>query len=816
MFDFAKSPFIDTIITGFIENQSVLHNNGYCFLCILDGNGSLNMKNQHFDYSEKDVFFIPPETDCTLITQKTTIIFCIIFNYISVENLLGNQAWKHFGQNHFDHSDYNTSILSHHLAQIAASWYENSNPKDLHLHSLIYDFFHHMEGYHKHIHKPNKPTHLSEKQFNNILQITAYINEHSSSSFSLNDLAGRFNMTPQYMANFIKSSTGRTFYEYLADVRIDKAIGYVRYTDESLFRIAALTGFPNQNAFIKAFKDKTGMSPDDFRASEVLRINGFSSNDFSPISSKELAKDYINNYIPSQETVTPKSTVRQSHQIVLSASRKKESHKPWNHLVNLGFTSTFSRADYRQQILNMQQIMNFEFGRLLRPFDIVHPIFIDNQKMYDFGKLFRVLDFFKEIDLIPFLELGNKPYKININPVDHIKIQNNPKTDDYYSNLIDILPHFLKHCINRYGYDYVSQWKFELWTERLTGHSSQKHETPESYAYYFSQIKNILNTYVPDCKVGGPGYNTINTLSQFGKIMTQLKLQNALPDFITAYIYPYISPDSEQLSAEKGTNSYISPNKNIGFERIYNLHKFCEEHYPEIKDILVTEYAAEVSSRNFINDSIYLATFIARFNTQCADYAKALAYWPLTDISLEYSDSNRILFGGNGLINRNNIYKPGFFAHLFLNKMQKHIIGKGEHYMLTISEDLNHLDLLVFNYAHINDDYSKDNTSYSSLRNPTAVFEQIPPQDLNFKISDIKQGTYRIRHYITNNTYGNLLNEWIRLGIIDNNAVEDIEYLKANSAPHQEMFTQKVTDTLDITCHLSSQEIGVYAIDRMV
>ncbi len=816
MFDLSKSPLIDVVLTGFIKKQSILHNNGYCFLCILDGNGHLEMPEQRFSFFKKDIFFIPPETNCQLYTEESAIVFAIFFNYIAVENILGNQAWRHFPKHYFSHLDYNTSILSRYLAEIAVAWYDSSNPKDLHMQSLIYNFLHHMEGYHKSVYHPDKPAHLTEKQFNNIVQITNYINDMHALPLSLNDLAAHFHMTPQYMANFIKHSIGQTFFEYLANIRLEQAVNYIRYSTESDFRIAALSGFPNLNAFIKTFKDKFNMTPDEWRHTQALHVNGFHLDTFSPISSNELAKDYINNYIPAQEISAPKSIVRKNQQFVLSIADKKDFRSPWTYLVNLGFTNIFSRADYREQIASMQQIMHFEYGRLLRPFDILHPVSVDSQKMYDFSKLFRVLDFFSEIGLKPFLELGNKPYKININAIDHIHIQQNPETVDYYENLIDILPHFLKNCINRYGYDYVSQWRFELWTEHLTAYTSQTKETPESYALYFSKIKKILNTYAPDCKIGGPGYNTINSLSQFSKIMTQLKAHNSLPDFITAYIYPYISPDDDYAEDKSLSYSYISPNKNIGFERIRELHNFCKEYYPEINDIFITEYSAEVSSRNFINDSIYLATFIARFNTQCLNYANALAYWPLSDISLEYSDSNRILFGGNGLINRNNIYKPGFYAHLFLNKMRGRLVAKDEHYMLTVSEDHSHFDLLVFNYAHMNEDYCKDNTSYSSLRNPTAVFEQNAPRDLNFKLTDIVPGTYRIRHYIINNTYGNLLNEWIRLGIIDNNTIEDIDYLKANSSPHQEMFTQKTEDSLEITCHLSSQEIGVYAIDRMV
>lgn len=805
-------PPIDDICTGVMTDTVTFYNDSYCFFCLLDGDARLLLGEDSYTLTGQDVFFIPPDTEYTIHASEPIIFFSTTFNYIFTEQILGSRAWENITCNSAAHRGYNDMTLAQQLASIATVGLGNRTNNRLYLTSQIFGFYHYLKCYHMVTPVRVRPEHLSEKQFKNIGRITAFIDARHAQPLTLGELAQEFHMTPQYMANFIKQALGQTFFEYLADIRLRDAETYVFHSSEPVFRIAAITGFPNQNSFIKAFTARHHISPDQWRDSHPGKASGLISGNLSRISSDDLARDYINNYITIRPLSVPMITESRAENITINTSVQKPCDRPWSMLVNLGYSRSFMHADYRRQLRQMQEQLHFKYGRLLRPFDIVQPVLVDGRQLYDFSRLFQILDFMKDIQILPFLELGNKLYKINTNSFDHIKVRPEDSPADYYEVLMDILPHFLRSSINRYGIDTVSQWKFELWTEHMT--LIPGNESPEIYARHFSNIYKIIKELLPDCQVGGPGYNTYAQFSHFEAIMKSQGALDLVPDFITAYIYPYVQ-DREGRSLPYGfKSSMISPDKNIYRQRLTVLYDYCQKHYPD-RELLITEYSADISSRNFINDSIYLATFIAKFNLDGLGLGRGFAYWLLSDIPLEYKDSNKILFGGNGLINRNGIYKPGYHAVHFLMDMGDKQIARGDNYLMTCS-DPEHYQLMAYNYAHMHEDFCKDNTSYSSLKNPTAVFEQMEPRDITFTMHQLASGTYRIRHFVINNDYGNLLNEWIRLGAVESLQKNDVDYLQSCSSPHRELYFKDVRGTLEITCHLQPQQVDLYLIDLII
>ena len=58
---------------------------------------------------------------------------------------------------------------------------------------------------------------------------------------------------------------GKTFVEYLTDIRLDKAEDLLLNTNLSILDISVATGFENQSYFTKVFKGRDGMTPRQFR-----------------------------------------------------------------------------------------------------------------------------------------------------------------------------------------------------------------------------------------------------------------------------------------------------------------------------------------------------------------------------------------------------------------------------------------------------------------------------------------------------------------------------------------------------------------------
>ncbi len=104
---------------------------------------------------------------------------------------------------------------------------------------------------------------------NNSLAIAKqYINEHFAEEISLTDVANKVGLTPSYLSNLLKKETGKSYSEYLIDLRIEKAKALIRTTNYKMYEISEMVGYPNTFYFTRLFKRETGMTPGEFKKQE--------------------------------------------------------------------------------------------------------------------------------------------------------------------------------------------------------------------------------------------------------------------------------------------------------------------------------------------------------------------------------------------------------------------------------------------------------------------------------------------------------------------------------------------------------------------
>lgn len=98
-----------------------------------------------------------------------------------------------------------------------------------------------------------------------IAEIADYIKEHYNEDLCLDGLAQMFNVTPKYLSKVLKDHLGISFKVYLTSLRIDKAEELLTHDDIKINEICKMIGFMNHSAFIRAFKQKNGISPSEYR-----------------------------------------------------------------------------------------------------------------------------------------------------------------------------------------------------------------------------------------------------------------------------------------------------------------------------------------------------------------------------------------------------------------------------------------------------------------------------------------------------------------------------------------------------------------------
>jgi YesN/AraC family two-component response regulator len=92
-----------------------------------------------------------------------------------------------------------------------------------------------------------------------------YVQTHFKEDISLDTIAGISNLTPQSFCRLFKKRTGKSFVEYLNEVRIATACKYLLDTDWSISEVAYNSGYKTVSNFNKLFKNITGYSPTAYK-----------------------------------------------------------------------------------------------------------------------------------------------------------------------------------------------------------------------------------------------------------------------------------------------------------------------------------------------------------------------------------------------------------------------------------------------------------------------------------------------------------------------------------------------------------------------
>lgn len=100
---------------------------------------------------------------------------------------------------------------------------------------------------------------------NRIEKVHDYIVAHYKDKITLGDAANILNMSPVSVTRLIKQRTGKSFIDFLNEIRIGFAARQMVDSDMSISEICFSNGFNNISNFNRTFRKKQGLTPTEFR-----------------------------------------------------------------------------------------------------------------------------------------------------------------------------------------------------------------------------------------------------------------------------------------------------------------------------------------------------------------------------------------------------------------------------------------------------------------------------------------------------------------------------------------------------------------------
>lgn len=99
-----------------------------------------------------------------------------------------------------------------------------------------------------------------------------YVDENYMHKLRLEDFARAQGRSVGFLSHFFKENTGQTFQEYVATVRFNAACKQIAAGEERMLDVCMESGFSDYRYFSRAFRQRTGMTPEEYRKSSSFAV----------------------------------------------------------------------------------------------------------------------------------------------------------------------------------------------------------------------------------------------------------------------------------------------------------------------------------------------------------------------------------------------------------------------------------------------------------------------------------------------------------------------------------------------------------------
>jgi len=351
------------------------------------------------------------------------------------------------------------------------------------------------------------------------------------------------------------------------------------------------------------------------------------------------------------------------HDLVDVARSKGPIDRSFDLSVGSDFPGTLIRADSQAQLQVAVQELGFRYIRFHAIFhDVLGTVRVqDGKVVYDWSKIDRLYDDLLSKHIKPFVELGFTPEALATSGNSIFYWKGNTSHPDP-AGWRDLVAAFVRHLEERYGRDEVRTWYFEVWNEpNLAGFW----EGADQRAYFelYDSTSKSIKSIDPGLRVGGPATAGAAWVSEF---LAHVKQSGAAVDFVTTHTY---GVDGGFLDETGKSDTKLSPSPDAIVGDVRRVRqRISASAFPDLP-LYFTEWSTSYTPRDSIHDSYISAPYILSKLKACQGLAQGMSYWTYSDLFEEPGPPSSSFHGGFGLLNREGIRKPAFFAYKYLNAL---------------------------------------------------------------------------------------------------------------------------------------------------
>lgn len=773
---------------------------------VLEGEMTLTYQEESYRMKQEDVILINPGLSYEISNSQNALYAVTSFSMKLMADVLRTRDMIFYCNSVVDEGHSYQDIRDI-FFQLTAEYTSKAHHTDCYLDSLMLKLLDCLvENYQ--LNQKSMEAYETEND-SRMREIMQYILANLDQEISLNELADQMFVSASTLSRIFKKNTGVYFADYVMQLRVKMALGLLKHSEQNMTQIAMVSGFNNSASFNRAFRKTMGITPSEYRDSyreNEAEKEGLEDEQETKIREELKEKGYE---LGKQETTT-------RIQLDMKENTGHKYYKPWNKMINIGPMWDLNKANVQFHVLQLNEQLHFKYIRMWNIFS--QKMMVSDGKtlgQYNYDGINQVLDFLVQNHLKPFLALGRRPDTALKSDGNEVFFEEQYIYFASKENWQDMVDDFIRHIVERYGQEEVSGWIFELDRDCIHADDStdQGLYYDKDYDFFdaWTYLYETLKRRIPEARVGGISSIVVRDWKFMADFFARCREQKVIPDFISFIVFPYdvYMANGNQVVRKVSQNEYNEENQ------IREIIRLKQQTGLEELPIYITEWNNSISNRNYLNDSCFRAAYIVKKAETIADQVDMLGIMGGTDWVSSHMDTVGIVNGGIGLLTKDMIRKPAYFAVDFLNQLGDYLLDKGANYIATRKEN-GDIYILCFYYSWFKRSYFLQEEDVDLRKCSNMFFEDERPIHIEFNIRNLGEaGEYYIKKRTLNRQNGSILNEWGKFQYDIRLTRQDVKYLQGISFPTLSQSKKKVINgdnTLNMKVTLEPHEISLIHI----
>lgn len=355
------------------------------------------------------------------------------------------------------------------------------------------------------------------------------------------------------------------------------------------------------------------------------------------------------------------------------AQAKAPLDRFFDHCVGADYPGTLFREDSLAQLKTTVDELGF---RYLRFHAIFHDVFktvtrdAAGQLVFDFTGIDKLYDAMLARHIKPFVELGFTPLALKTSDLKIFYWAGNTSHPEP-TGWVALIEAFTRHILQRYGAAEVRSWYFEVWNEpNLDGFWERADQ--QAYFDLYTRTVKAMKAIDAQLRVGGPATAGAAWVPEF---LAHAKATNSPVDFITTHTYGVDGGFLDEFGQE---DRKLSPSPDAIVGDVRRVRKEIEaSHLPGLP-LFFTEWSTSYNPRDLVHDSYMSAAYVLTKLKGSQGLAQHMSYWVYSDLFEEPGPPDAPFHGGFGLMTREGVRKPVWFAYKYLAALQGREVPTGD------------------------------------------------------------------------------------------------------------------------------------------